>query len=201
MNVERQIFRLGDVPEVSFDVFPQPVECDLFDLYRDGAGLDLREVENVVDEVEQIGAGRIDIARELHLPVSEVAGNFSANCWLRIRMELSGVRNSWDMLARNSDLYLDVSASSMAFSSSACRACSTSEFLRSTSAFCSARSLALVPNSSLVCCSSLWRDCSSTVSCWDCVSRPFGTHRGLDGVEDRADALGQLVEKCEVAAD
>ena len=97
---------------------------------------------------------------------------FSASCWLRIRMELSGVRSSWDMLARNSDLYFEVSASSAAFSSSAWRACSTSAFLRSTSAFCSASSLALVPSSSLVCWSSLWRDCSSTVSCCDCLSRP-----------------------------
>ena len=44
-------------------------------------------------------------------------------------MELSGVRSSCDMLARNSDLYLEVSASSAAFSSSARRACSTSRVL------------------------------------------------------------------------
>ena len=30
-------------------------------------------------------------------------------------MELSGVRSSWDMLARNSDLYFEVSASSSGF--------------------------------------------------------------------------------------
>ena len=104
--------------------------------------------------------------------VERLPAAFSASCWLRMRMELSGVRSSCDMLARNSDLYFEVSASSAAFSSSARRACSTSVFLRSTSAFCSASSLALVPSSSLVCCSSLWRDCSSTVSCCDCVSRP-----------------------------
>ena len=34
-------------------------------------------------------------------------------------MLLSGVRSSCDMLARNSDLYLDVKASSAAFSSNA----------------------------------------------------------------------------------
>ena len=97
---------------------------------------------------------------------------FSASCWLRIRMEFSGVRSSCDMFARNSDLYFDVRASSAACSSSARRACSTSAFLRSTSAFCSASRRALVPSSSLVFCSSLCRDCSSTVSCCDCVSRP-----------------------------
>ena len=61
-----------------------------------------------------------------------------------MRIELSGVRSSCDMLARNSDLYFEVSASSSAFSSSARRACSTSVFLRSTSAFCSASSLAFL---------------------------------------------------------
>ena len=75
MDVEWKIFCFGDVPEVAFDIFPQPVECDFLDLDRDGAGLDLGEVENVVDEIEQIGAGRIDISRELDLPVREVARN------------------------------------------------------------------------------------------------------------------------------
>src|SRR5213592_2630025 len=37
-----------------------------------------------------------------------------------MRRLLSGVRSSWDMLARNSDLYLEVKASCLAFSSSAC---------------------------------------------------------------------------------
>ena len=45
-------------------------------------------------------------------------------------MLFSGVRSSCDMLARNSDLYFEVSASSVAFSSTARRACSISWFLR-----------------------------------------------------------------------
>ncbi len=96
---------------------------------------------------------------------------FSASCWPRIRIELSGVRSSCDMFARNSDLYFEVSASSAAFSSSARRACSTSLFLRSTSTFCSASCLAFDASSSLVCCSSVCRVCSSMVSCCDCCSR------------------------------
>src|SRR5213075_3419087 len=44
-------------------------------------------------------------------------------------------------------------------------------FLRSTSAFCSASCFALVASSSLVFCSSVWRVCSSVVSCCDCTSR------------------------------
>ena len=59
------------------------------------------------------------------LPLRLPSG-FSVSCWPRIRMLLSGVRSSWDMLARNSDLYFDVSESSVAFSSSARRACSIS---------------------------------------------------------------------------
>ena len=43
------------------------------DLDRDGAGFDLRQVEDVVDEVEQVGSGAVDGARELGLLVVEVA--------------------------------------------------------------------------------------------------------------------------------
>ena len=71
-------------------------------------------------------------------------GAFSASCWPRMRMLFSGVRSSCDMLARNSDLYRDVIASSDALSSSARRACSISAFLRSTSAFCSTSSAAFL---------------------------------------------------------
>ena len=39
----------------------------------DGAGFDLRQVENVVDQVEQVGAGAVDGARELDLLLVEVA--------------------------------------------------------------------------------------------------------------------------------
>ena len=89
----------------------------------------------------------------------------------RISRLLSGVRSSCDMLARNSDLYFEVSASCSAFSSSAWRACSTSGFLRSTSWFWCASRRAFSCSSSLVCCSSCWRLCSSCASDCDCVSR------------------------------
>ena len=63
---------------------------------------------------------------------------------------LSGVRSSCDMFARNSDLYLEVSASCSAFSSSETRACSTSRFLTSTFRFCSASRRAFSSSSRLV---------------------------------------------------
>ena len=96
----------------------------------------------------------------------------SVSCWPRIRIELSGVRSSCDMLARNSDLYFEVSASSVAFSSSARRACSISWFLRSTSTLRSASCCAFCSSCSLVCCNSLCCACNSPASCCDCLSRP-----------------------------
>ena len=48
-------------------------EADLLDIDRDRAGLDLRQVEDVVDQVEQVGAGAVDGARELDLLRREVA--------------------------------------------------------------------------------------------------------------------------------
>ena len=97
---------------------------------------------------------------------------FSVSCWPRIRMLLSGVRSSCDMLARNSDLYFEVSESSVAFSSSARRACSISWFFLSTSTLRSASCWAFCSSCSLVCCSSFCCVCSSPASCWDCFSRP-----------------------------
>ncbi len=43
------------------------------ELDRHGAGFDLRQIENVVDQAEQIGAGAVDGARELGLLLVEVA--------------------------------------------------------------------------------------------------------------------------------
>jgi len=81
---------------------------------------------------------------KLDLFVGEIRLAVLASCRERINMLLSGVRSSCDMLARNSDLYLEVKASCSAFSSISQRASSTSRFLASTSAFCRASSAALV---------------------------------------------------------
>ncbi len=84
---------------------------------------------------------------------------------------LSGVRNSCDMLARNSDLYFEVRASCLAFTSSSWRACSTSWFFSSTSWFCWASRWAFSSSSALVSCSCSWRVCSCCASDCDWVSR------------------------------
>ena len=70
---------------------------------------------------------------------------------------LSGVRSSWDMLARNSDLYLEMSCSCSAFSSRLRLASSTSWFFTSSSLAFSFELLACASSSAfdfLSCCSS-----------------------------------------------
>ena len=150
---------------------------------------------------------------------------FSVRIWDRISRLLSGVRSSCDMLARNSDLYLEIRASCSAFSSSATLACSTSWFFCSTSAFWPASSWAFSSSSALVCCSSSCcflssssdfcseRVCCSSrllvsvsASCCDCrlsverlrlLQQLLGPHVGGDGVEHDADALGELLQEGE----
>ena len=56
LHVERKVLGLGYVTEIAIDVFTQAGEGDLLDVDGDGAGLDLREIENVVDQVEQVRA-------------------------------------------------------------------------------------------------------------------------------------------------
>ena len=73
LHVERQVLGLGHVPEVAVDVVAQAGEGDFLDLDGHRAGLDLREIEDVVDEVQQVGAGRVDVAGELDLLGGEVA--------------------------------------------------------------------------------------------------------------------------------
>jgi hypothetical protein len=61
------------VPERARDHVEQVGERDLLGVHCDGAGLDLGQVENVADQVQQIGAGAVDGAGELDLLTREVA--------------------------------------------------------------------------------------------------------------------------------
>ena len=72
-HFERQlaVFRL--VTERAGDGFEQRSEEDFFRFDRDGARLDLGQVENVADEVEQVGAGAVNGAGELDLLGREAA--------------------------------------------------------------------------------------------------------------------------------
>ncbi|GAA3067997.1 hypothetical protein GCM10020254_09660 [Streptomyces goshikiensis] len=68
------------------------------------AGLDLRQVEDVVDQLEQVRAGGVDDARVLDLLGGEVAGGVLGEQLGEDQQAVEGVRSSWLMLARNSDL-------------------------------------------------------------------------------------------------
>ena len=152
-------------------------EADVADVHCHRAGLDLRQVEDVVDQREQVGARRVDGPGELDLLVVRLPSGLSA----------SSLRQDQQLVERRAQLVrhvgqelatctCEVSASCSAFSSSAALApCSISRFLRSTSAFCSASSRAFSSSSSLVCCSCLLllAFSSSSDSCSDfaCCSR------------------------------
>ena len=92
---------------------------DVARLDRHLAGLDLGQVEDLVDQRQQVAARRVDRLRVLDLLVGEVAApGCRTSSLARMSRLLSGVRSSCDMFARNSDLYLEISASCSAFSSS-----------------------------------------------------------------------------------
>ena len=62
-------------------------EENLLGIDGDRARLDLRQVENVADEIEQVGAGAMDGAREFDLLAGiRLPSGFSASCWPRIRI-------------------------------------------------------------------------------------------------------------------
>ena len=73
VNVEGQVLGLGNVAEAAVYCITQRGKGYVLDLHGDGAGLDFREIEDVVDEIEEIGAGRVYIAGELNLLLGERA--------------------------------------------------------------------------------------------------------------------------------
>ncbi len=91
---------------------------------------------------------------------------FCASSWARMRRLLSGVRSSWLMFARNSDLYFEASDNCWARASSSCRACSICRFFASMSRFCATSSEAFSSSSALECCSSSCCACSSADLAW-----------------------------------
>ncbi len=73
LDLEGQMPVVGFVAERPRDRVDQVRYEHLLGVHRNGAGLDLRQVENVADQVQEIGAGAVDGARELHLLGREVA--------------------------------------------------------------------------------------------------------------------------------
>ena len=68
-EVDREIQRaaFGFVAEAALEVLAQVRERDLLAVDGDRARLDLRQVEDVADQVQQVGAGRVDRLGELDL--------------------------------------------------------------------------------------------------------------------------------------
>ena len=73
LDLERQMAVLGFVPERPSHGFQQVRGQDFLGIDRHGAGLDLRQIEDVADQVEQVGAGAMDGAGEFDLLVGQVA--------------------------------------------------------------------------------------------------------------------------------
>ena len=75
IEVDRELeaLRLRDVAEGAFHVVVQVGEPELADVHGHRARLDLREVEDVVDEEEKVRPRRVDGLGELRLPAREIA--------------------------------------------------------------------------------------------------------------------------------
>ncbi len=124
------------------------------DVDRHRARLDLREVEDVVDEREQVGARGVDGLGELDLLAASgclgVLGELAREDEHAVERRAQLVRHVGEELR----LVLGGQRQLLGLLLEAQRASSTSRFLRSTSAFCSARSVAFSSSSSFVCCNS-----------------------------------------------
>ena len=73
LHVEGQILRFGEVMEVAFDGLAEPAKRNLLRFHSDRARLDLRQVENVIDECEQVGSRRMDVLGEVNLLRGQIA--------------------------------------------------------------------------------------------------------------------------------
>ena len=199
LDVERQVLRFGDVSgtcarrcrAASVKVISSASTVTVPDSIFDRSRMSLMSVSRSVPAEWMFRAN--STCFDARLPVG-----FSASCWPRIRIEFSGVRSSCDMLARNSDLYFEVSASSAAFSSSARRACSTSLFLRSTSTFCSASCCAFERQLFVGLLQLGLPRLQLDRQLLRLLQQVLGPHRRFDRVEDDADRLRELLEEREV---
>jgi hypothetical protein len=73
VDLEAEVLGFGHVAEGAVHVVAQVREAVFRHVQRDGTGLDLRQVENVVNQGQQVGAGAVDGLREFHLLARQVA--------------------------------------------------------------------------------------------------------------------------------
>ena len=135
---ELDVLRFRNRAERPLDEVPEVLQPHLTHIDLEGAGFNLRQVENVVDEVQEIAARRVDGLGKIRLLGVRLPSGFFDNRSEIIKRLSRGVRSLRDMFARNSDLYLELRAIWRAFFSSSCRACSASvrAFVSASSRVC-----------------------------------------------------------------
>src|SRR5439155_1024124 len=75
LDVELHTLRLCCASRPGADRLQEDVEADHFRPKLEFSGLDLREIEHVVDELEQVLARLADVAEEALLPIAERGGD------------------------------------------------------------------------------------------------------------------------------
>src|SRR5712671_628139 len=70
-HIERQVLRLCDMPECAIDGLSQTNKRKVFNFDRNRARLDLGQIQDIVDEIEQVRARRVDVPGEFDLPVRQ----------------------------------------------------------------------------------------------------------------------------------
>ena len=126
-------FDFGDVLEGARDIAVQIVQPQFAGFHHHRARFDLRQIEDVVDEHQQIVAGAVDGLGEFGLLRRQVAfgvfGQLVGKNQQAVERRAQFVRH----VGQEFGFVFGGRASCLALSSSSWRACSTSLFLRSTS--------------------------------------------------------------------
>src|SRR6185295_11299069 len=197
VHVERQILGLSHVPEIALDGVAQTGKGDLLDLHGDGTGLDFREIEDVVNEMEEVRSRGIDIARKFDLFVGKVASGISRELLaenedgIERRAQLVGhVREELGLVLRRerqfSGLFLERAASLFDLSVFAL------DF-----GVLLGKQLGLHPQLLIRLLEFRLAGLQLDGELLRLLEEALGAHRRFDGIEDRADALGEQLKECE----
>ena len=149
--VSSMLLVVGARRDDAHGVVEEAAEPDLLDVEPDAAGLDLRHVEDVVDDVEQVLAALVDVACSSSWYFSAPSGPNMPDSMISEKpmMALSGVRSSWLMLARKLD-FAWLASSARVFSSEYFSARSASSSAWRSSVRCEARRSATVAHQPLL---------------------------------------------------
>jgi len=79
VDLEVQAFGFCDMPESALDVILEVIEAQGGDVHGNGAGLDLGQIENVINEAEQVVAGSMDGSGKFNLFGCRLPSLFWAN--------------------------------------------------------------------------------------------------------------------------